>query len=137
MGGGRGLGSEVGRMLAVVGEEGTDVGDFTIMLKADLFDTCYLQQNAFDEVDAATPAERQQFVFDKILEVIDLDFDFTDKTLARGVLVGAIDLFRNWNFAAYDSDEYKKILADIDAFIAAKGQSGDKPVEVGAETAGN
>ena len=65
-------GNEVRQMMTVVGEEGTSIEDFTVALKADFFDNCYLQQNAFDEVDGATPAERQQFVFDKVLEVAGL-----------------------------------------------------------------
>lgn len=114
-------GNEVRQMMTVVGEEGTNIDDFTIALKADMFDSVFLQQNAFDDVDAATPADRQQFVFDKILEVIDLDFDFDDKEIARKTLIGATDIFRNWNYAASDSDEYKKILGQIDDFIAKKG----------------
>ena len=115
-------GNEVRQMMTVVGEEGTSVEDFTVMLKADFFDNCYLQQNAFDEVDAATPAERQVFVFDKIIEVIDLDFELSEKPRARTTMVQVSDLFRNWNYAALDSDEYKQILAQIDAFIATKGR---------------
>ena len=115
-------GNDVRQMMTVVGEEGTSIDDFTVAQKADFFDNCYLQQNAFDEVDAATPAERQQFVFDKMIEVIDLDFGFTDKDLARKTIVGISDLFRNWNYAATDSDEYKKLLGQIDDFIAKKGR---------------
>ena len=115
-------GAEVRQMMAVVGEEGTGIDDFTVMLKADFFDNCYLQQNAFDKVDAATPAARQRFVLDKILEVIDLDFAFEDKELARKTLVAAQDLFRNWNYAEWDSPEFKKTLAEIDAFIGARGR---------------
>ena len=116
-------GNEVKQMMTVVGEEGTSIDDFSIMLKADFFDNCYLQQNAFDEVDAATPKERQQFVFDKILEILNLEFGFDSKDQARDVIVHVQDLFRNFNFAATDSDDYKTILANIDAFIAAKGQT--------------
>ena len=120
-------GNEVKQMMAVVGEEGTSIEDFATMLKAEFFDNVYLQQNAFDAVDAATSAERQQFVFDKILEVAGLAFDFEDKDQARSVLVKAQDLFRNWNYAAWDSDEFRKILAQIDAFVAGKG--GDAKTE--------
>jgi V/A-type H+-transporting ATPase subunit A len=116
-------GREVQQMMTVVGEEGTSIEDFTVSLKADFFDNCYLQQNAFDEVDAATPADRQQFVFGKILDVLRMEFDFDAKEQARQTLVHVADLFRNWNYAAADSDEYKNILADIDAFIANKGAS--------------
>jgi len=126
-------GDEIKQMMTVVGEEGTNTDDFTIMLKAEFFDNCFLQQNAFDKVDAATPADRQQFVFGKIAEVADLDFDFTDKTEARHIMVRISDLFRNWNYAEFNGDEYKKILSDIDAAIAAKGRNFEAEAEVEAE----
>ena len=118
-------GSEVQQMMTVVGEEGTGIDDFTLALKADFFDNCYLQQNAFDEVDAATPAERQKFVFAKVLEVIDADFHFADKSEARQQILEVTDLFRNWNYAAIDSDEYREWLEKIDQFIARAGQPVD------------
>jgi len=115
-------GRDIQQMMTVVGEEGTSTEDFAIALKAEFFDNCYLQQNAFDEVDAATSAERQQFVFDKFIEVLKLDIDFEDKEEARQSILKIADLFRNWNFAASDSDEYKKLLNQIDEFIATKGR---------------
>jgi V/A-type H+/Na+-transporting ATPase subunit A len=116
-------GNEVQQMMTVVGEEGTSLEDFTVALKADFFDNVYLQQNAFDDVDAATPADRQQFVFDKVLEVIDLQLDLPDKNQVRQALVNATDLFRNWNYAASGSDEYAGWLDKIDQFIASKGRT--------------
>ncbi len=118
-------GNEIRQMMTVVGEEGTPIDDFSIMLKSDFFDNCYLQQNAFDKVDGATPKERQQFVFDKMLQVLDLDFDFQNKEEARAIMFQAQDLFRNWNYAATDSDEYKDFVEKIDAFIAAKGRDSE------------
>ena len=115
-------GNEIRQMMTVVGEEGTSTEDFATALIADFFDNCYLQQNAFDEVDGATPADRQQFVFGKILQVCELDYDFADKEAARATLVRAADLFRNWNYAATGSAEYERLLGQIDAFIAAKGR---------------
>jgi V/A-type H+-transporting ATPase subunit A len=115
-------GNEVKQMMTVVGEEGTPIDDFTAMLKAELFDNCYLQQNAFDEVDGATPKDRQVFVFDKILEVLRLDCDFDSKDEARQTMFEIQDLYRNWNYAATDGDEYRKILGQIDEFIAQKGR---------------
>ncbi len=115
-------GNEVRQMMTVVGEEGTSVDDFLVALKADFFDNCYLQQNAFDAVDAATPAQRQKFVFDKVLRVLELPLEVQDKDQARNVMVQISDLFRNWNFAAQDGQEYQKILVQIDNFIAAKGK---------------
>jgi len=115
-------GNEIRQMMTVVGEEGTSIDDFTVALCADFFDSCLLQQNAFDAVDGATPADRQQFAFDKLLAVVDIDFDFESKEQARQTILEITDLVRNWNYAATDSEEYDKLLGQIDAFIAAKGR---------------
>jgi len=115
-------GNEVAQMMTVVGEEGTPIDDFTTMLKGDFFDNCYLQQNAFDDVDGATAADRQKYVFDKVLAVLETDFDFDDKTKARDAMFKIQDIFRSWNYQAADSDEYKKSIEKIDAFLEAKGK---------------
>ena len=115
-------GNEVKQMMTVVGEEGTPLEDFVIMLKAEFFDNVYLQQNAFDPVDAATPAERQRIVFDLVLQVLDFDFNPDDKDQARRILVRATDLYRNLNYAPMDSDEYKNILKEIEGFFARRGR---------------
>ena len=129
-------GYEVQQMMTVVGEEGTSTEDFTIALKAEFFDNVYLQQNAFDPVDAATPADRQRFVFAKVLEVLQLEFAFSDKDQARRTLVAATDLFRNWNYAPWDSQEFRKILPGVDAFIARKGGTiSQKPHQEAAQHA--
>jgi V/A-type H+-transporting ATPase subunit A len=116
-------GHEVKQMMTVVGEEGTPLEDFVVMLKAEFFDNCYLQQNAYDPVDGATPAERQRLVFDKILEVVRADFGLADKESARRTMVAAQDLFRNWNYAAMESEEFKRIQREIDEFLANKGRN--------------
>ncbi len=116
-------GNEIKQMMAVVGEEGTSVEDFTTMLKAEFFDAVYLQQNAFDEVDAATTADRQRLVFNKILELIAAEFAFADKDQARRTMVRATDLFRNLNYQATGSERFDAMLADIDTFIAHRGHA--------------
>jgi hypothetical protein len=37
-------------------------------------------------------------------------------------MVEVADLFRNWNYAPTDSDEYRLWLGAIDRFIAEKGR---------------
>jgi hypothetical protein len=37
-------------------------------------------------------------------------------------MVRVSDLCRNWNYAATESEEYQRLLAQIDEFIATKGQ---------------
>jgi V/A-type H+-transporting ATPase subunit A len=101
-------GDEVRQMITVVGEEGTTIEDFTVMLKSDFFDSSYLQQNAFDAIDGATARKRQRFVFSKVLEVLDLDFAFKDKDEARQLMIKIGSLFRDWNYAPWDDSVLSK-----------------------------
>jgi V/A-type H+/Na+-transporting ATPase subunit A len=114
-------GDDVRQMMTVVGEDGVPVADFTMALKADFFDQCYLQQDAFDAVDGATSAERQAFVFDRMMAVVELEFGFSDRDACRATMVRATDLFRNWNYVAYRSEEFERVLTEVDAFIAGYG----------------
>ena len=115
-------GNEIRQMMTVVGEEGTTMGDFAIYLKAEFFDSVLLQQNAFDEVDGATDADRQQIMFGKCLEVLRRDFEFEDKKEARRIMFEITDLFRNWNYIAMGTDEFDKTVAEIDARVERKGR---------------
>ena len=49
-------GDEIGKRMEVVGEEGVALDDMIFFLKAELYEFCYLQQNAFDKEDAYCPS---------------------------------------------------------------------------------
>lgn len=110
-------GNEVNQMMMVVGEEGTSLEDFIIYLKAEFVDAVYLQQNAFDEVDAATPPDRQKHVMAKITEVMDADFPFKGKDEARKFFYDLRQIFIDWNYIRMDTDEFGKQEEKIDALI--------------------
>ncbi len=123
-------GNDIHQMVMVVGEEGISVKDYTTMLKAEFVDAAYLQQNAFDDVDGATTAERQKFVFDHLLAVLDLELDCDDKEQARAIMVKFTDLFRNWNYAAFGTPAFEEQAAEITALIARRGRLSETMLEV-------
>jgi V/A-type H+-transporting ATPase subunit A len=91
----------------VVGEEGTSVEDFETYLKAEFLDAVYLQQNAFDPVDAATPPDRQRRMFDLVQYVLRSDFAFDGKDQARAFFYTLRQLFIDWNYIAAEAVEYE------------------------------
>ena len=99
-------GSDIAQMMKVVGEEGTSIQDFLVYLKGELLDTVYLQQNAFNEVDAATPAERQREMFGVVEKAMLADYPFTDKSESRKFFQGVSQAFIDWNQTAADAPEY-------------------------------
>ena len=106
-------GSEVGQMMKVVGEEGTSIDDFVVYLKSEYVDSTYLQQNAFDEVDAANSVERQEYIFGKLLKLLRTKMKFSDKTEARTFFQQLTQTCRDWNGSEFQSDEFKQIEEQI------------------------
>jgi len=111
-------GNEVGQMMKVVGEEGTSIEDFMVYLKSEYLDAVYLQQNAFNDVDAASSVERQKHVFGFISRLLKTKLKFTDKEAARGFFQTLTQATRDWNQLAFESDEFKKQEEQLDHQIA-------------------
>lgn len=111
-------GNEVGQMMKVVGEEGTSIEDFLIYLKAEYLDSVYLQQNAFNEVDAACPADRQCYVFERLANILNAEMTFHDKDTARSFFHKLAQTTRDWNSAAFDSDEFKKLEEQLNQQVS-------------------
>jgi len=99
-------GNEVSQMMMVVGEEGTSIDDFILYLKSEYLDSVYLQQNAFDPVDAASNRERQQHVFTTVKQVLDTNFRFETKEEARSIFYRLRQLFIDWNYIDMKATEF-------------------------------
>jgi V/A-type H+-transporting ATPase subunit A len=117
-------GFDVAQMMNVVGEEGTSLSDYVDYLKAEFFDFVYLQQNAFDPVDEATPRERQMYVFDVIYRILELEFIFEGKDTALHFFQQLRQLFKGWNSAVWQSEEFEKTENEIWAFVLERSKKG-------------
>ena len=108
---------EVKQMMKVVGEEGTSLQDFIVYLKGEFIDDVYLQQNAFDEVDAATIEERQKYVFHVLHEIIKSEFNFENKDSARRFFQGLRQVFIEWNSSEWQTENFNRIENQISEAI--------------------
>ncbi|MAU00985.1 MAG: V-type ATP synthase subunit A [Anaerolineaceae bacterium] len=106
------------QMMQVTGEEGISLDDFVTYLKAQFLDTVYLQQDAFDPVDVATPMDRQQSMLSLVKDVTQREFMFDNKDEARDFFVRITSAFRNLNYSASGSSDYEKFLSSIRAMLS-------------------
>ncbi|MCK4819191.1 V-type ATP synthase subunit A, partial [bacterium] len=113
-------GNEVDQMMKVVGEEGTSIEDFVIYLKSEFLDNVYLQQDGFDEVEAACSPERQSYLFDKISQILDSKFSFEDRAEVRKFFYDLRQRFIDWNYTKWKSEEFKKQEDVIDNYIKTR-----------------
>jgi V/A-type H+-transporting ATPase subunit A len=111
-------GTEVGQMMKVVGEEGTAIEDFVVYLKSEYLDATYLQQDAFDPVDASTSAQRQQHVFGLLATILSTPMDFEDKAAARRFFHRLTQITRDWNKTDMGADEFKQIQSRIEQMLS-------------------
>ena len=116
-------GNEVLQMTKVVGEEGTAMADFLVYLKSELLDSVYLQQDAFNEVDSAVPVERQKIVFDLLERIVETDFTFADKDVARRFFLTLSQAFKDWHQIPFGTDAFKEGQAKIAALLNEKTAS--------------
>jgi V/A-type H+-transporting ATPase subunit A len=111
---------DVAQMMKVIGEEGTSMPDYLAYLKGEFFDFVYLQQNAFDPVDEASPVPRQEYVSALIVRIIGSEFSFEDKDQARRFFQQLRQLFKGWNSSVFESDEFGKIEQEIASLVAER-----------------
>lgn len=116
-------GNEVNQMMKVVGEEGTHIDDFVVYLKSEFIDFVYLQQNTFDKVDGATSRERQVYMFDKVIHVLESTFKFEDKEVARRYFLELRLAFTNLNYAEFQSDKFKELEKAVDEKISERKEN--------------
>lgn len=110
-------GSEIGKRMEVVGEEGIALGDMVTYLKGELYDFSYLQQNAFDKEDAYCPLKRQIALFQLINLIFNTSFNFHSHDQARQFFLGLQNQIKNMNFMPFQSEQYRKAFKTIEEAI--------------------
>ncbi len=113
-------GDEIGKRMEVVGEDGVALEDMVVYLKSELYEICYLQQNAFDKEDCYSPIERQIESFRLIQSIFDAHFHFDTHNDARSYFLGLQNEVRNLNYLPFHSELYDEMLHQIKKIIDTK-----------------
>jgi V/A-type H+-transporting ATPase subunit A len=117
-------GDSIYQMMQVTGEEGITQEDFVQWQKSVLLDIAYLQQDAFDDVDASMSRERQRQSFELLSSIIDADYQFENKDAVRDFFTRITGLYKNLNYAPDGSREYEDYEGQIRDLAATARVSG-------------
>lgn len=112
-------GEDISQMMQVTGEDSATMEDFVAQQKALLIDMAYLQQDAFDPVDAAVSLERQKLVFDLLYEIAVTTFAFDDKSQARVFFTKLTSSLKNFHYAGEGTPDYDRYLADVRTVVSS------------------
>ncbi|MGM0648020.1 MAG: V-type ATP synthase subunit A [Bacteroidota bacterium] len=101
-------GKEASEQINILGDDGVPIDYHIKFWKSEIIDFAILQQDAFDKIDAATPIERQEYMFDKVLNICDFDFEFKNFEEVGGYFKRVINALKQMNYSEYESENFKK-----------------------------
>ena len=113
-------GKEANDQINFLGDDGVPVEYHERFWKSELLDFVILQQDAFDDIDANCPIERQQMMYKMVLDICRRDFTFTDFEECSQFFKGLINLFRQMNYAEWQSEKFFDYKAKIEKYVSEK-----------------
>ncbi len=113
-------GKEAAEQINILGDDGVPVEYHEMLWKSELIDFVILQQDAFDDIDANCPIERQKYMFDFVMELCRRNYGFAEFEECSAFFKNLINLFKQLNYTEWKSEEFAKYESEIKAFAATK-----------------
>jgi V/A-type H+-transporting ATPase subunit A len=100
-------GREANEQINILGDDGVPIGYHISFWKSELIDFVFLQQDAFDDVDALCPMDRQKYMLDLVLELCSVEYQFDDFEQCRGFFKELINDLRQMNYTKFHSEAFE------------------------------
>ena len=111
-------GREMADQINILGDDGVPMSYHEAFWKSELIDFAFLQQDAFDAIDALCPLERQKFMLDLILALCDHPFEFENFDECRAFFKDLINTLRQMNYTPFQSAEFKEYEQQLRKHLA-------------------
>ena len=115
-------GKETSDQINILGDDGVPMSYHETYWKAELIDYAFLQQDAFDAVDALCPLERQKNLLNLILDICDREFTFDNYEECRKYFKEVINILRQMNFSKYGSETFNEYRSTLDKLLSENGK---------------
>ena len=111
-------GKEMADQINILGDDGVPMSYHESFWKSELIDFAFLQQDAFDAIDAVSSMERQKYMLDLILDICDKTFDFDDFESCRGFFKQIINILKQMNYSEYQGDKFKEYQRQLSKLLS-------------------
>ena len=99
---------------------GPTVNPFRRIQPSELIDFVILQQDAFDDIDANCPIERQKMMYNMVLDICRNSYDLADFEECSKFFKELIYLFRQMNYSEWKSAQFDDFRTKIEALVNEK-----------------
>jgi V/A-type H+-transporting ATPase subunit A len=110
-------GKEISEQINILGDDGVPVSYHITFWKSELIDFVIFQQDAFDEIDAVTPLERQKFLLDKVVGICRTEFKFETFTEVMEYFKKMINIFKQMNYSAYKGEQFYQFDKQLEELL--------------------
>lgn len=107
-------GKEAAEQINILGDDGVSIDTHLIFWRSEVVDEIILQQNAFDEVDARTPMDRQKYMVSKILQVVDTPLSFEGYEEINPYFKRVINAMKQMNYSEFESEAFNKNMKELE-----------------------
>ena len=114
-------GKEMADQINILGDDGVPMSYHEAFWKSELIDFAFLQQDAFDTIDALCPLKRQQFMLDLILDICGREFQFSDYEVCRNYFKQIINVLRQMNYSEFEGEKFNNYRAELDKLLSDNG----------------
>ena len=115
-------GKEANDQINILGDDGVPVEYHERFWKSELIDFVILQQDAFDDIDANCPMERQQMMYKMVLGICNQEFAFADFEACSQFFKGLINLFRQMNYSEWKSEKFEGYRKQIEQYVSEQSK---------------
>ena len=116
-------GKEIAEQINILGDDGVPVEYHITFWKSELIDFVILQQDAFDDIDAVTPIERQKYILDLVVNICNTEFEFDNFNKVADYFKKVIDVCRQMNYAEFKSERFNKYRTQLDELLQIEANS--------------
>ena len=99
-------GREMADQINILGDDGVPMSYHEAHWKAELIDFSFLQQDAFDPIDALCPLERQKYMLELIISLCDRHYEFDTFDECRNFFKDMINTLRQMNYSEFRSPDF-------------------------------
>ncbi|MBR0362037.1 MAG: V-type ATP synthase subunit A [Paraprevotella sp.] len=110
-------GKEIAEQINILGDDGVPVDYHVTFWKSEVIDFVILQQDAFDEVDAVTPLERQEEILNLVVDICNTDFEFVNFLDVVDYFKKMINVCKQMNYSVYKSEQYYNFKDQVIAML--------------------
>lgn len=114
-------GKEMADQINILGDDGVPMSYHEAFWKSELIDFAFLQQDAFDAIDAVSPLKRQQYMLDLILDICAREFTFDGYEECRGYFKDMINIIRQMNYSSFESEKFNEYRNKLDQLLSDNG----------------